>query len=292
MLKCQRQSASTTLVAGACQEQCMTAHRLPTFFISHGGGPWPWMMEELHGTYDRLAASLREMPELVGRTPRAVLMVSAHWEEEEVTLMGHPHPPMIYDYFGFPDYTYHIRYPAPGAPQLARQVHALLEGAGIATRIDAERGFDHGLYAPMAMIYPNADVPTLQVSLKRGLDPKDHIAVGQALAPLRDEDVLIVGSGLSYHNLRAFGAAGREPSAAFDAWLERILEPADLERRAAALLAWETAPAARQAHPREEHLLPLMVAVGAAGDDVATRVYHEDAFMGTLSVSSFQFGGS
>ena len=270
----------------------MTTRTLPTFFVSHGGGPWPWMKDQMNGRYARLAAALQQMPRQVGATPKVVLMVSAHWEERDFTVMAHPNPPMIYDYSGFPDHTYHIQYAAPGAPQLAQQVHRLLEGAGIAVRLDPARGFDHGMYAPMAVIYPDADVPTLQLSLKRGLDPREHLAVGRALAPLRDEGVLIVGSGLSYHNLRVFGPAAKDTSAAFDAWLQRTLAATGPARRATALTAWETAPAARDAHPREEHLLPLMVAVGAAESDVATRVYHEDDFFGGISVSSFMFGAS
>jgi aromatic ring-opening dioxygenase catalytic subunit (LigB family) len=268
----------------------MATSTLPTFFISHGGGPWPWMKYQLNGAYDRLEAALQQMPQQVGVTPKAVLMVSAHWEERDFTLMAHPQPPMIYDYSGFPDYTYRIQYAAPGAPQLAERGRGLLEGAGITARLDAERGFDHGMYAPMVVIYPDADVPVVQLSLKRGLDPREHLAAGRALMPLRDEGVLIVGSGLSYHNLRAFGPAGKDTSAAFDAWLQRTLAGTDPAQRATALAAWEAAPAARQAHPREEHLLPLMVALGAAESDVATCVYHEDAFMGGVSASSFMFG--
>lgn len=269
----------------------MTTTSLPTFFISHGGGPWPWMRQEMSGQYDRLAAALGEMPQQTGATPRAILMVSAHWEQPEFTVMAHPNPPMIYDYGGFPDYTYHIQYPAPGAPQVAQRVCALLEAASFPARVDSDRGFDHGLYAPMAVMYPNADMPVLQLSLKHGLDPSEHLAVGRALAPLRNEGILIVGSGLSYHNLRMFGPTAKEPSAAFDDWLHRSLTARDFNQRNAALIAWETAPAARQAHPREEHLLPLMVAVGAAEQDIATRVYYEQDFFGGITVSSYKFGG-
>jgi aromatic ring-opening dioxygenase catalytic subunit (LigB family) len=196
---------------------------------------------------------------------------------------------MIYDYGGFPDYTYSISYPAPGAPALAQRVQELLQGAGIAAREDAQRGFDHGMYAPMALIYPEADMPTAQLSLKHGLDPLEHLAMGRALAPLRDEGVLIIGSGLSYHNLRAFGPAAKQPSATFDAWLDQSLATPGAPR-SAALAAWQQAPSARQAHPREEHLLPLLVAVGAAEGEPALRVYHEDDFFGGISVSSWRLG--
>ena len=267
----------------------MTA-RLPTYFISHGGGPWPWMKEQLGGAYDQLEAALARMPAEIGATPRAVLMLSAHWEAPEFTVQTNAAPDMLYDYGGFPDFTYRIRYPAPGAPDVAARVRAALAAAGIASAEDAQRGFDHGMFAPMAVIYPRADVPVLQLSLKRGLAPADHLALGRALAPLRDEDVLIIGSGLSYHNLRAFGPAARVPSAAFDAWLDSTLAIADAATRARTLAAWERAPAARLAHPREEHLLPLMVALGAAEGEAATRVYHEREFFGGITVSSYRFG--
>ena len=268
----------------------MTTARLPTYFISHGGGPWPWMKEEMGGVYDRLEAALARMPADIGRTPRAVLMLSAHWEAPRFTVQTHPHPPMLYDYGGFPDFTYRIQYPAPGAPDVAARVRAALDAAGIASDEDAARGFDHGMFAPMAVIYPKADVPVLQLSLKTGLAPDEHLALGRALAPLRDEGILIVGSGLSYHNLRAFGPAARAPSAAFDAWLESTLAIADAATRSAMLAAWERAPAARLAHPREEHLLPLMVALGAAEGEAATRVYHERDFFGGITVSSYRLG--
>jgi aromatic ring-opening dioxygenase catalytic subunit (LigB family) len=264
--------------------------RLPTYFISHGGGPWPWMKEQMGGVYDRLEASLACMPADLGTTPRAVLMLSAHWEAPRFTVQTNARPSMLYDYGGFPDFTYRIEYPAPGAPDVAASVRAALAGAGIESDEDAVRGFDHGMFAPMAVIYPKADVPVVQLSLKKGLVPADHLALGRALAPLRDDGILIVGSGLSYHNLRAFGAAARVPSAAFDGWLDSTLAIADAATRSAALSAWEQAPAARLAHPREEHLLPLMVALGAAEGEVATRVYHEREFFGGITVSSYRFG--
>ena len=264
--------------------------RLPTYFISHGGGPWPWMKEQMGGVYDRLEASLARMPADVGAAPRAVLMVSAHWEAPEFTVQTNPQPGMLYDYSGFPEFTYRITYPAPGAPDVAARVRELLAAAGLASAEDARRGFDHGMFAPMAVAWPKADVPALQLSLKDGLAPDAHLALGRALAPLRDEGILIVGSGLSYHNLHAFGPAARAPSAAFDAWLASTLAIGDAATRARTLAAWERAPAARLAHPREEHLLPLMVALGAAEGGVATRVYHEADFFGGITVSSFRFG--
>ena len=270
----------------------MTTPPLPAFYISHGGGPWPWMKGPRYDAHRKLESALQQLPRLVGATPKAVLMISAHWEEADFTVMSHPSPPMIYDYSGFPENTYQIRYAAPGAPKLAEQVHGLLQSAGIAARLDPARGFDHGAFVPMAVMYPDAGMPVMQLSLKRGLNPQDHLAAGRALASLRNEGVLVIGSGSSYHNLRMLGPESKEPSAAFDDWLQRTLEQSDFEKRTGALASWEAAPSARVAHPREEHLLPLMVAVGAAERDAATRIYHENTFFGSGSVSSFMFSKS
>jgi aromatic ring-opening dioxygenase catalytic subunit (LigB family) len=248
------------------------------------------MKDRTNGAYDRLEASLAEMPQQIGMTPNAVLVISGHWEERDFTVMSGANPAMIYDYSGFPEHTYRIKYAAPGAPKVAERVRELIEGAGFVAHLDPRRGYDHGTFAPLAVIYPDADVPVLQLSLRHCYDPKVHIAVGRALAPLRDEGVLILGSGLSYHNLRDFGPRAKEPSAAFDQWLQETLVTASPADRIARLVEWEAAPAARQAHPQEDHLLPLMVVVGAAGDDKAVRVYHEDNFFGGIAVSSFKFG--
>lgn len=268
-----------------------TLSPLPTYFISHGGGPWPWMKKEMGETYARLEAALADMPRQIGRTPKAILMVSAHWEEAAFTVMGNPRPPMVYDYGGFPAHTYQVHYDAPGSPELARRVAALIEAAGLPAALDAERGFDHGAFSPMAAIYPKAEVPMVQLSLRRGLDPAEHLALGRALAPLRNEDVLIVGSGLSYHNLRNFGPQAHGVSQAFDDWLADTVDSASAARNQR-LIDWAGAPSARMAHPREEHLIPLMVAIGAAEADAGKRIYHEQDFMGGLVVSSFRFGAA
>lgn len=269
----------------------MATQILPTYFISHGGGPWPWMKDQMNGAYDRLEASMKRIPRQLGTTPKAVLVISAHWGERDFTVMSSPNPPMIYDYFGFPEHTYRIKYAAPGSPQTAERVRELIEGVGFSARLDSKRGFDHGTFAPLAVIYPDADIPVLQLSLRHGYDPNDHLAIGRALAPLRNEGVLILGSGLSYHNLREFGPRAQAPSAAFDHWLQETLVSASPSERVKRLLEWEAAPSGRAAHPQEDHLLPLMVVVGAAGDDRATLVYHEDSLFGGITVSSFMFGG-
>jgi aromatic ring-opening dioxygenase catalytic subunit (LigB family) len=262
--------------------------RLPTYFISHGGGPWPWLDGDFRRQFDRLEASLGEIAREAGK-PRAVLAVSGHWEEPRFTVMSGEKPGMVYDYSGFPPHTYQIRYEAPGSPQVAARVKELLEGAGIASGLDEGRGFDHGTFAPLYAMYPDADVPVLQLSLKARYDPREHLAAGRALAPLRDEGVLIVGSGLSWHNLRMFGASARLPSQSFDAWLDKALA-APGEERTGLLERWDAAPAARLAHPREDHFVPLMVAVGAAEHEKSARVYHEQDFMGGVTASSYRFG--
>ena len=272
----------------ACKESQVPL-RLPTYFLSHGGGPWPWLKGEMPGVFDELDRSLRAIPSQLGMIPNAILVVTGHWIEREFAVSGNAQPKMIYDYGGFPEHTYHVTYPAPGSPALAARVEALLKGAGIPVRVDSNRGFDHGTYTPLVPMFPNADVPVVQLSVQRRFDPETHLLVGRALAPLREEGVLILGSGLSYHNLGLRGSEAIAPSRTFDRWLQETMatSPADRWQR---LTQWSAAPAARQAHPREDHLLPLMVAVGAAENEGATVVYHEDAFMGGWCVSSFRMG--
>lgn len=265
-------------------------NRLPTYFLSHGGGPWPWMEGPFRRQFDTLEKSLAGFPRDLGVTPRAILVISGHWEAPRFTVQSGERPGMIYDYSGFPAHTYQVRYGAPGSPEVADRVKELLEKAGILVALDPERGYDHGTYTPLVAMYPKADVPVVQLSLKAGYDPDEHLAVGRALRPLRDEGVLIVGSGLSWHNLRMFGPAARAPSAAFDGWLGEALLDSSGPARSERLIHWEGAPSARIAHPQEDHLVPLMVAVGAAEDEPATRIYREEDFMGGVTASSFRFG--
>ncbi len=269
-----------------------TSSRLPVAYLPHGGGPWPFVQVPF-GEPAELAALttyLQSIKHLSAQTPRAVLMVSAHWEEPNPTVMTAARPPMLYDYYGFPPESYTITWPAPGSPPLAARVRELLGAAGFQTGANAERGYDHGTFVPLKLTWPEADMPTIQLSLKEGLDPAEHLAMGRALAPLRDEGVLILGSGMSYHNLRAFrapGNPGMASSMAFDTWLNETvaLDPAERDRR---LTAWASAPAARLAHPREEHLLPLMVIAGAAGSDRG-RVGYQNTLMGAR-ISAHHFG--
>jgi len=263
---------------------------LPTYFVSHGGGPWPAMKNEMPGVYDRLEASLREMRREVYPDPKAILVVTGHWEEDVFTVQSSVAPGMIYDYSGFPEHTYRIQYPAPGSPEFAEHVRGLLQASGFVAHSDDSRGFDHGTFVPLMVAYPEAKVPVVQLSIRHDYDPAAHIAAGRAFASLRNEGVLIVASGLSYHNLRQFGPAARMPSHEFDAWLDETLRISDPDERAKRLEQWADAPSARRAHPREDHLIPLMVALGAAWSEPAERVYHEDDFFGGIAVSSYRFG--
>jgi aromatic ring-opening dioxygenase catalytic subunit (LigB family) len=258
---------------------------MPTLFIPHGGGPCFFMDWDPPETWVTMAAYLKDIAGTLPLIPKAIVVVSAHWEEPEFTVTAHPQPPLIYDYFGFPPHTYEIKYAAPGSPMLAEEIYGLLKKNGIAVRQDRERGFDHGVFIPFKLIFPEADIPIVQLSLKHGLDPEEHLAAGRALAPLRNEGVLIVGSGMSYHNLKRFMRGDDPASGMFDNWLtSAVLSP----ERNNLLTRWETAPAAHDAHPREEHLLPLMVVAGAAGDDAGARTFHDS--VNGIVISGYRFG--
>lgn len=266
------------------------SQRLPAIYLPHGGGPWPFVKLGFAPETETapLRSYLEQLPTTLKTPPRAVLVVSAHWERPVPTVMTSAHPPMLYDYSGFPPESYQIQWPAPGAPELAARVQSLLRASGFETAEDADRGFDHGTFVPLKLSFPNPKIPTTQLSLIQGLDPAQHLAMGRALAPLRDEGVLIVGSGMSYHNLRGFvGEAGNKVAEEFGEWLDQAAT-APAERREELLKAWAQAPSARSAHPREEHLLPLMVVAAAAGDDAA-KVAFSGLFSGKR-ISAIHYG--
>lgn len=277
--------------AGEPHEKAATPakRRMPVAYVPHGGGPWPFVEMGLpSGEVDEMRGYLEKLASLPKDPPRALLVVSAHWEERVPTLMTHPKPPMFFDYYGFPEKSYSLSWPAPGAPELATRVQGLLGTAGFETAVDSSRGFDHGTFVPLMLTYPGATIPTTQLSLQVGLDPKTHLKMGEALAPLRDEGVFIIGSGMSYHDLRGFrGGRGASVAETFDAWLREsaLLPRTERDQR---LERWAAAPSARAAHPREEHLLPLMVVAGAAGEDRGVLDYN-GTFMG-LRLSGYHFG--
>ncbi len=270
-----------------------TAARLPTFYIPHGGGPC-FFMDPMPGlppdTWDAMAAFLRSIPQRLPAKPRAVLVISAHWESDPPAVLANDSYSLLYDYYGFPEHTYRLQYPAPGLPALGDRIQELLKEGGFASTRETERGLDHGVFIPFKLIYPDADIPIVQLALNHNLDPAYHLALGHALAPLRDEGVLIVGSGLSYHNLRDFFSAhttARQAAADFDSWLGNAVS-ANAGERERLLTQWDTAPGARACHPRSEHLLPLMVVAGAAGNDAGHTCYHEQLL--GKAVSAYQFG--
>jgi aromatic ring-opening dioxygenase catalytic subunit (LigB family) len=285
-------SVAGVAMLGACEQgdkKMTNQTRMPVVFLPHGGGPWPfvdigWNLDDA----EALATYLQDVRALPKTPPKALLVISAHWEERVPTVMTSARPPMLYDYYGFPPASYEIQWPAPGEPALAARVQDLLGKAGFATKADDQRGFDHGTFVPLKLTYPDANVPTVQLSLKAGLDPQEHLAIGRALAPLRDEGVFIIGSGMTFHNLRAFRDPRSKPIAeTFDQWLREAATRAPAERDRA-LANWAIAPSAREAHPREEHLIPLMVIAGAAGEDRGTVAFN-GTFAG-LRLSAYHYG--
>jgi aromatic ring-opening dioxygenase catalytic subunit (LigB family) len=262
---------------------------MPVVFLPHGGGPWPFVKLGFGSDAEQasLAGYLRGVRDVPATPPRALLVISAHWEETQPTVMNSAAPPLLFDYYGFPPESYELTWPAPGEPALAARVQELLATAGIPSATNPQRGFDHGAFVPLKLAYPDAELPTVQLSLKAGLDPHEHLAIGRALAPLRDEGVFIIGSGMTYHNMRAMTPQGRPAASAFDAWLREAVTRSPRERDAA-LGDWEKAPGARAAHPREEHLIPLMVVAGAAGTDPGRLAYH-GTLLG-LEFSGYAFG--
>jgi aromatic ring-opening dioxygenase catalytic subunit (LigB family) len=266
--------------------------RQPTLFIPHGGGPCFFMAWDPPDVWVRHRAFLEGLPGLLPERPRALLVISAHWEMQRFTVQQQVAPPLLFDYGGFPPHTYQLTWPAPGAPGLSERVAALLGAAGLSCGFDAARGFDHGVFVPLKLAFPAADVPCVQLSLRGDLDPAAHLAAGQALAPLRDEGVLLIGSGNSYHNMGVMMRAWRTGSTdthglEFDAWLGEVATHPDPAERNRRLAEWSRAPGARAAAPREEHLIPLMVAAGAAGSDRGTKVF-EGRVMGAVQ-SAFRF---
>lgn len=260
----------------------------PTVFVSHGGGPWPWI-DDMKDAFATTAREFARLPSRLPGKPKAILVITAHWEAEAFTVSTASQPSMEYDYSGFPPHTYRIRYPAPGSPELAARVESLLEAAGLDHTRDGNRGFDHGTFVPLSLMFPDADVPVVMVSIKRLYDPVEHIRLGEALAPLRDEGVLILGSGLTYHNMQGFGRSQSTPVAQqFEAYLNEAVGAKDAAKRNDMLIHWQRAPGARLAHPREDHLIPLMVVAGAAGADTGRRAFI-DHVMG-VDMASYEFG--
>ncbi|MGA2888929.1 MAG: class III extradiol ring-cleavage dioxygenase [Terracidiphilus sp.] len=265
------------------------SERQPAVFLPHGGGPcffmdWTWGPADTWKATERflqgLAATLPE-------APKAMVVVSGHWEEPAFTASATVHPSLIFDYSGFPEHTYRLTWPAPGEPKLAQRVATLLSDAGLPAAVNANRGFDHGVFVPLKVAFPEAKIPVVTLSLAASLDPALHLATGQALTPLREENVLIVGSGMSFHNLRGYlQPQTLERARAFDSWLTNAVASPEPER-ASLLKEWRNAPFAAYAHPREEHLIPLMVAAGAGGDAPGRRIFGDEPMGAAISAYRF-----
>lgn len=265
--------------------------RLPTLFIPHGGGPcffMDWGPSFPRDMWDSMADFLKSLAANLAMKPKAILVVSAHWETPTARIIARERNTLLYDYQGFPPHTYELKYDAPGAPELADRVISLLGDAGIPAERDTMRGLDHGVFIPLLLVYPEADIPVTQLSLPQGASEGDLLTLGRAISPLRDEGVLIVATGMTYHNIG--GILGRVPnqanvSAEFDHWLWAALNGPDRET---ALAGWPQAPHASQCHPSPEHLLPLLVTAGAGHDEPVERIYNAPT-LGNLQ-SAYRFG--
>ncbi len=269
----------------------MADKRQPSIFISHGGGPCFWIeMPPPIGPngFDALRDYLEGIVASLPERPRAFVVISGHWEASAFTVSANPAPGMLFDYYGFPPHTYELSYPAKGDVDLAMHISDLLSAAGIAHRTDDKRGYDHGVFVPMLIVDPEARIPVVMMSIREDLDPAGHIELGEALAPLRDQGVVIVGSGNSYHNLSSFMDGETRSARDFDKWLRAAVTQPDYAARKASLLEWASAPMARAAHPREDHLIPLMAVVGAGGQDTAITDFEGD--MGGKAISGFRIG--
>ena len=257
-----------------------SATRQPVLFVSHGAPLLAVHENSATAAWRRIGASLQR--------PRAVLVASAHHDAPGPALTGHAQPETIHDFHGFPRELYDIRYPAPGAPALAAEIRDTLASAGMPARVDAQRGIDHGVWVPLLRLFPNADVPVLSLSVDPLRDARSQHALGQALSALRDDGVLIVGSGSLTHNLRALdwhatASSGSEPARAFADWAQAHIAAG----RVGDLLAWEAAPQARFNHPTPEHWLPFYIALGAAADASAPETHAAEFEYGVLAQHAF-----
>eukprot|EP00271_Cylindrocystis_brebissonii_P012303 TRINITY_DN30619_c0_g1_i1.p1 TRINITY_DN30619_c0_g1~~TRINITY_DN30619_c0_g1_i1.p1 ORF type:complete len:286 (+),score=51.83 TRINITY_DN30619_c0_g1_i1:299-1156(+) len=263
--------------------------RLPVLFISHGSPMSGFRDDETSQFWKTLGAEVKKLPGI-----RAILMVSGHWEERPLRVNSGPVPETIYDFYGFPSQFYKYKYPGKGEPQVAQRVMQLLTSASMPCQADSSHGLDHGSWVPLKWMMPKGELPVLQLSLLDRGSMQDHVAMGKALAPLRDEGVLIVGSGTAVHNLRDMGAYYRSQGVAdyvapFDLALEEaIVAPTTEAERIRRLLALERSPLLRKAHPSIEHLLPLHVAGGAAGEDRGRKIFHLQEM--SFSSASFVWG--
>lgn len=235
-------------------------------YLPHGGGPLPLLG---HTGHQEMVDGLKDIVVTIAK-PSAILVVSAHWEQRVPTITHGANPSLIYDYYGFPDASYEIQYSVPGEPQLADKIFSCLNDKGFEAVLDDQRGFDHGLFVPLKIMCPDADIPCVQLSLLDSLNPQEHIKMGEALSELKQEGLLVIGSGMSFHNLETFfkpnQAEAQTMNETFEQWLIKTCSGHELDEaeRTQRLINWQEAPSARYCHPREEHLLPLHVCYGMA----------------------------
>ena len=256
---------------------------LPSLFLSHGAPTLPLSDTPARTFLSQLGATLER--------PKAILVVSAHWETAQPTVNAVERNDTIHDFGGFPRALYDMRYPAPGSPSVAARVVELLGAAGLATKTDTKRGLDHGAWVPLILMYPQADIPVLQLSVQPHLGPEHHLRVGRALAALRDEGVLIIGSGSFTHDLSEFrGHALNDPAPAWVNSFADWFHDALIADKTAALLDYRRqAPYATKNHPTEEHLLPLYVALGAAGEGAQAERLHTSSTYSVLRMDVYAF---
>ncbi|MDI2090908.1 DODA-type extradiol aromatic ring-opening family dioxygenase [Commensalibacter oyaizuii] len=260
----------------------------PAFYIPHGGGPC-FFMDDPHDVWTNMGNFLHKLPQSLPCLPSAIIIISGHWENAPIRIQNAAHPSLYYDYYDFPEHTYQLKYPANGHPQLAQKIKNLFDIHGIKAEFEHERGWDHGVFIPLKVIFPNADIPIVQISLHPSLDPQLHIKIGLNLSYLRKKNILILGSGMSYHNLPyLFSGQETKEAFAFHHWLASTLTNPDIAERNQALIDWENAPGARSSHPRAEHLLPLMVIAGAADQDIGHCIYKDIILQ--KPITGYRFG--
>ncbi|MBG0763300.1 MAG: dioxygenase [Tissierellales bacterium] len=232
-------------------------------YFSHGGGPLPILGDPTH---KKMIDFMKDLPSKINR-PEAIIVFSAHWEEDKIRIQSGEKPDIMYDYYGFPKEAYSLEYPCLGNKELAKKVSILLNESNIENIMDQDRPYDHGSYIPLKMMYPEGDIPVIQISLNHNLDPLTHLKIGKALKPLLEENILLIGSGFSYHNMSGFDFQGKDKKDSMnnkfqDELIKQCCLEKDYDKRWTRFLNWEEFPGARYCHPREEHLLPLLVCVG------------------------------
>lgn len=262
--------------------------RFPSVFVNHGGGPLPLM-----GQQPEIVAQFKDVTKKwLPTKPDAIVVFSAHWESNPIQITSSIKPSMLYDYSGFPAETYKYQYPAPGSPVLAEKIKRLLDANGIESQLNDKRGFDHGVFIPLMCMYPDADIPVVAVSLHASLSAKRSIEVGNALAPLCNDKILLLGSGYTYHNMQGIfhpSNATYKASSSFNDWLKETITSNNFDERVRKLENWETAPGARESHPREEHLLPLLTIAATASTNSPEVIFDNKGGNGVHAISSYIF---